>query len=192
VIFGTDSHSKAALKYAKESFFKLNTKNAPKVTSLQPLTGEYIQTYYPPFDTPKQKQPIELKIEFPDDTKVASLEAMQGLPCPLANATKLYQPVRGSGEGTVYFVIAMCSGLNIAARCKGGTLSIRVEGFKLESYANKLLEAGLDNHGHYASMHVKIDSDIIAKRVIGSVLVALDLSPTTPLPIFSIFNQKGV
>ena len=41
----------------------------------------------------------------------------------------MYQPVKGTSQGSRYFVVGGNQDLRIAARLSGGTLSVRIEGY---------------------------------------------------------------
>lgn len=110
----------------------------------------------------------------------------------LAQATKLYQPVSGSGASSRYFVIAIADGLKIAARFAGGKLSIRAEGEKLANYASLLSELSLSGNGskHY-SVHLSAEDEATAGKVIGAVLAGLGVPILSPMPLIQVISGKG-
>jgi hypothetical protein len=111
----------------------------------------------------------------------------------LADADKMYQPVDGTSGGSRYFVIAGRHNLKVAARYTGQSLSLRVEGSGLMTWANRLKILGFSTHSAkgYASMHVQVDNDIMASKVMGAILVALEAGFETPLPVLDIISGKG-
>jgi hypothetical protein len=118
-------------------------------------------------------------------------------PIKLIDATALYQPVRGTGGTSRYFVMGVGDSLNLCCRIKGSTLSARVEGHLLanKSMGNCLAELGLTygKGGHYASMHVECCDDIVAQKTVGSILAALGPHAKweTPMPNVSLIKGIG-
>lgn len=91
----------------------------------------------------------------------------------LKDATALQQPVHGTSNGSVYYVSAVLDGLLCATRLKNGTLSIRVEGPKLKAYISKLEGLGFGVKGEYASAHLSVETDELARRTFGAVLFSI-------------------
>lgn len=106
---------------------------------------------------------------------------------PLREATKLYQKVRGTSEGSVYIVIAYNDAVKIAARITGTNISMRAEGSFTTEIRSKLSAQGLSikkntNAGEYASGHFECGSEVPVERVAGAVLVGLGIVFKTALP----------
>lgn len=96
----------------------------------------------------------------------------------LANATKLYEPVSGSSINSTYYVVALGDGINIAVRYQSDRLSVRVEGAKIETYADSLVACGLSyKKGVYASAHYQALDHIIAVKTIGAILGMVGFEP---------------
>jgi len=107
----------------------------------------------------------------------------------MLQATKLYQPVRGTSSGSRYFIIALSPALKVAARWKQAPasegLALRVEGKGLTNpYTVKLLEQiGLDKKSEvHMSAHLTVTNDIEARKAIGALLYAINEPWTTPRP----------
>jgi len=95
----------------------------------------------------------------------------------LASASELFQPVGGTSSTSVYFCIALGPDFNVAARItKEGNISIRAEGFKLAQHHKALERAGLASasNGHHWSCHMKVDSNLLASKVIGAMLFGME------------------
>lgn len=112
-------------------------------------------------------------------------------PVILANAMGLYQPVTGTSDGSVYRVIAIskCGDHKIAARLKGGALSIRLETTNpgaLSPVVSHLSEMGFSykSGAHpYWSMHTNTGSNVgLMKRIVGSVLGGMPFPLKTAMP----------
>lgn len=103
-------------------------------------------------------------------------------PVPLRDAKQMYQPVHGTSSGSRYFMVAAGDGIRVAARFKSGSLSVRVEGSKLDSYKSKLLGTQMKMSGDYASLHLKVDTMELASKTLGAVLLGLGIPLDTPIP----------
>jgi hypothetical protein len=115
--------------------------------------------------------------------KTPKIDAMKDSTVQLKNATKIYQPVFGTGTGSVYHVIAISDAVAIAARVRNDhTIAIRAE---ILVHSNStggkaakegLIAAGLDkkDKGHY-SLHLDPQDFNMVKRSIGSTLFASGL-----------------
>jgi len=105
-----------------------------------------------------------------------------GAAVKLVNASLLYQPVTGSSNSSRYFCIGITDHVKIAARYRGTTLSLRVEG-KVNPMQGQLKSLGFEvKKDGYMSVHLEVDNDIVAAKVIGSVLVGLAQQLRTPTP----------
>lgn len=101
----------------------------------------------------------------------------------LRDAKQLYQPVSGSSGGSRYFVVAGGSGIAVAARYNNGQLSIRVEGENFGEHAGALHKAGLPPKGDdYSSIHLSVNDDMIARKALGAILMAICVDLETPFP----------
>lgn len=105
-------------------------------------------------------------------------EAMMKAPCALHMAKVLYQPVTATSKDSVYHVVALFDGLNLAARVAGGKLSLRAEGSKIKKYTSALADLGMAvKNGHeYASVHFTIDDAGLLLKTFGAVLGRLGMN----------------
>jgi len=112
----------------------------------------------------------------------------------LAVATQMYQPVQGTSGSSRYFVVAISDEVKVAARIKGVSVSIRLEGPALgkHTFSTALKAVGITGgkDGQYASMHVEAPDPITAQKAIGSVLAALPVQWKTPMP--SVGHLQGL
>lgn len=118
-----------------------------------------------------------------------------GSPVKLVEATEMYQPVGSTSSGSVYHVfgITTAESLKVAARYKGTSLSVRVEG-DVAGMQNVLEKAGFPmDHlsAGYVSMHLEAPDVIMANRAIGAVLCGLGMPLKTPLPDIGQICGKG-
>lgn len=90
---------------------------------------------------------------------------------PLHDATELYQQVHGTSSGSVYQVVILLDGAAVAARVKGKTLSLRVEGPKLTTYKDSLTDLGfsIKDANKYSSVHFDIGEIGLGLKTIGAV-----------------------
>lgn len=117
---------------------------------------------------------------------------------PLATATQLFQPVKGSSANSRYYVVGLGPDVRVAARHQGEKLSLRIEGPAMTKHADKIAAAGIFGpeftgafKSEYASMHVGgITSKVELQRVIGAVLSSLAPmianAPADLLPILDV------
>jgi len=133
------------------------------------------------------------KKEIEKDVGVYPLASMDHAGCiPLVNATLLYQPVKGSSANSRYFCIGRTQQVNVGARYKGTHLSLRAEGNLTTIIRSRLSLLGFEEKpGDYMSVHVLVDNDLIAGKVIGAVLVGLGMRLLTPIPIVTDIKNKG-
>lgn len=140
-------------------------------------------------------------VSSPHDSKEADVFEIEKMteaePVKLATATKLYQPVRGSGASSRYFVIGISTDQQFIVGCRIGTngkVSIRVEGPGLESEDARLhLKAvGFSNVDEaYGSFHVGADTAILQAKAIGATLLGITTGWATPLPDVTLIVGKG-
>lgn len=98
-------------------------------------------------------------------------EGMQLSQASLLNAKSPYQPVVGTTKGSVYRTFAVSTGLKIAARFKGSTLSMRAEGSDLPSAMGTLGGFKFKQNGPYASVHFEIGNDsALGAKTLGALL----------------------
>lgn len=110
----------------------------------------------------------------------------------LANATELYQPVHGSSSGSVYHAIALTKGLNVAVRIKNNNnVSLRAEG-DLSKWAPRLTAAGFVMSNTHASVHVNGANALMARRVVGALLMSLGVNFTKATFLLDPVDGKGV
>lgn len=103
-------------------------------------------------------------------TTGAAAGMMQKTPVPLFKATNCGQPVKGTSHSSVYYVVARFQGLNLAIRAKGGRLSCRAEGKKLNAYLGSLGELGFSDHDAYASVHFEISEQSLMMKTVGAIV----------------------
>lgn len=90
---------------------------------------------------------------------------------PLCKATKVYEPVVGTTAGSVYYVLAMFDGLNLAARCgPGQKLSLRAEGVNLKEYLPALEDFNMDSKGSYCSGHYQVENLGLMLKSLGALI----------------------
>lgn len=108
----------------------------------------------------------------------------------LKDATEMYQQVHSTSAGSVYVVVALNDNVRIAARIKGGSLSLRVEGDFSEKVKKALAAQGIQMKGkvkdgagawEYASGHFEC-GNVPPDRVVGAILVASGLPFDSPIP----------
>ena len=143
-----------------------------------------------------------------DNTKVYDLEALESGEClRLKDAELLYQPVRGTSHGSRYFLVAANAMIKIGVRCKMSSveetpISVRIEGQAMESAAFRehLQWIGFGVHypndpTPYASVHVAVNSSMMAKKMIGGILLSIfdTYGPdwSTPLPDLNVILGEG-
>lgn len=91
----------------------------------------------------------------------------------LVDATKVYQPTKGSTSGSVYYVFAMFNGLNLSARYKNSRLSIRAEGAGIASSPTQVMalkDFGMDHNGTYMSGHYECVNIAMVQKALGAVI----------------------
>lgn len=87
----------------------------------------------------------------------------------LEDAVECYVPVYGTSSDSVYYVVAIFTGIKMAARYKGGKLSIRITGS--DSSLSSVFESfGLSVKGSYSSGHYKVDSDLLVVKTLSSLI----------------------
>lgn len=124
----------------------------------------------------------------PDEPKTISTT----LVVPLEEATACGQPVKATSPGSVYHAFLIKSGLNMACRYKGGTLSIRAEGSQLQSLKDELVTLGFDMNKGYASVHLSADSPALAKKALGACIGLVGPQGIKQLPdLNAILALKG-
>jgi len=110
----------------------------------------------------------------------------------LLSAKGLYHPVHGTSVGSVYYLIGVFDTFKIAARYKGGAMSLRAEGapnpFQIDALVTKF---GFNKTKDYWSTHAlkPVDADQ-ANMFIGALLSGVG-GLRTPLPDMKIIDGKG-
>lgn len=124
-----------------------------------------------------------------DKAKIVLKKASEGglSAVPLITAKDLYQPVKGSGTGSVYHVIALHPKVKIAVRIsEENSVSIRAECHDAGTYGPALMAAGLSSSNSHYSIHLAAEDAEMARRAIGAVVygvgckfdqIATDLKP---------------
>jgi hypothetical protein len=113
-----------------------------------------------------------------DKAKLANAPLVQ-----LRDANMMYQPVKGTSQGTRYFLVGASTGLRIAARYKGASLSVRIEGPNFGQHKQQMLACGFTGlNADYASMHLQVVDPVIAAKALGAILLGLGVPMITPMP----------
>lgn len=94
----------------------------------------------------------------------------------LSVCQQLYQKVGSTDAGSVYQAVALRDDLKIAARFKGGHVSVRAEG-DIKKYTASLTAAGYTVHGSgsHASFHVQAGTKSLRHKVLGAGIFGLCL-----------------
>lgn len=104
---------------------------------------------------------------------------------PLKEATQMYQPVAGTDSSSRYFMVGATDKVKLAARLTSeNKLSLRFEAAKEKDLlVLPLVAMGFSGGkmGHY-SVHIMAGSQLMASRIIGGVLSALETDVLTPVP----------
>ena len=80
----------------------------------------------------------------------------------------------------------------MGARLLNNRLSVRVEGFETTTAViTNLKVAGFDHKGKYASFHVFVADEILARKVLGAAMAALGEVFETPYADISVISTKG-
>lgn len=113
--------------------------------------------------------------------------APAGWPEKLSDAGKMYQPVKGTSQGSVYSTVALSETMKVAVRVGADKLSVRVEGSCVSNptMIKKMAELGLtESKGSHYSMHMSC-GNVPVERVIGAILAGLGVEFATPVPQLS-------
>jgi len=174
--------------------------NEPSDVDVEALLKEWNQTQVPPASghnsapkPPPEPSPTVYKdvVEPAKSPKMPApmtvKEATAAVPIPLRDATRLYQPVKSTSEGSRYYLIAARKDLRMAVRILGDKVSCRVEGKGIEGHVSRLQEAGFATHigdgtkPHYASVHVVADGPTKRHKTLGALVMGLGLDFDTPM-----------
>ena len=113
----------------------------------------------------------------------------------LRDASKMYQPVKGTSQGSRYFLVAADKDVRIAARYGGQSISIRIEGPGWKKHKSVIESAGFTTVAldkDYASVHLEVGNDLMmANKTLGAVLMGLGLPLETPFPNLAVIKGKG-
>lgn len=121
--------------------------------------------------------------------KVLTAEQISQLsPVKLLQAEAMYQPVAGTSAGSKYFAVALKSDLKVAARIKGGALSVRVEGSGFTKYKQMLTDCEFSVHGDYASIHLDCNGSKLAARALGALICSMNVHFETPAPVLKMIG----
>lgn len=159
--------------------------NAPIVdpSNLKPAVGALnkLPPLKPSVEIEPETPPMAASSAWPtfDLKKLSSAPTVK-----LRDATQMYQPVQGTSQGSRYFMVAAGSGLRVAARYDGSSLSVRIEGDKLKEHKTKIVsnqfKTGANND--YASLHLEVGDLAMASKTLGAILLGLNIPMETPLP----------
>jgi hypothetical protein len=107
----------------------------------------------------------------------------------LKYATALFQPVRGSDPGSIYYTVALRDDLKVALRIKGYKLSMRVEG-EIGKYQSKLSNAGLNGNSDHYSIHLAADDGTLLLKSAGALLFGMGIHfPLAASDLLPIYNK---
>ncbi|UOX39993.1 transporter [Vibrio phage V-YDF132] len=117
----------------------------------------------------------------------------------LDNATRLYEPVYGTSNGSRYHCILITKqGVKVAARFKQNTLSLKVivpSGYKkLTELTSELGSMGLSlkEGGHYSCHYSGVNKQL-AQRTLGALVACFDPQDIlTGLPVLTKFVDHGI
>ena len=119
----------------------------------------------------------DVPFDAPSNDSAPAVANVTDTPVPLAQASKLMQPVTGTSGGSVYNVIALGEHAKVAVRIKkDNDVAIRVVPLT-STGKSACVSAGLDEKGngtHY-SIHLHPDSKALVNKCVGAVLFAMDL-----------------
>lgn len=119
----------------------------------------------------------DVPFDAPSNDSAPAVANVTDTPVPLAQASKLMQPVTGTSGGSVYNVIALGEHAKVAVRIKkDNDVAIRVVPLT-STGKSACVNAGLDEKGngtHY-SIHLHPDSKALVNKCVGAVLFAMDL-----------------
>ena len=122
--------------------------------------------------------------------KLSATEVLKMEAVPLAQATMLYQPVRGTDKSSRYFVVAMNDDIRVAARIKGASVSMRVEGNITQAVRQALVNDNMkfDDKGKYLSRHLSADK-ATPEKIVGATLMGSGIAFDTPLPSMEVIKN---
>jgi len=164
--------SKESVKYQVEKILKAAIAPKEKVETVYDKAADL---YAEPQD---KDEPISMTKDDSDTVVTSSpfakkkKEVLNKEQVKLAEAKELYQPVFGTSSGSVYYVAAIFSGLNVALKKASNSMSIRVEG-NIKKYQNSLSTLGFTTKGSYASVHFEIENQELYLKTFGAVIGAL-------------------
>lgn len=181
VLAGTQSANVPWVEtHLKQAMVALTSQPAPDAAKA-PVFPKPNMTFTKPQLVPAKDAPAGYPV-FPKD-KLKSAP-----PVYLAQADKLYQPCHGTSAGSRYYLIGAAGPLKVAARIMPGRVSIRLEAPVIgQQLREHLTEIGMKvadtaQGKPYASLHVETDTEILQRKVVGSVLMAIDQPLDTPFP----------
>ena len=131
-----------------------------------------------------------------DTGQITEVAALDGDRVSLCKAEKLYQPVYGTDSTTRYHLVANMDDVRVAARWKGSSLSVRIEGPKISDHKKRLSDLGFgplknNKNSIYTSVHLHVDSAPLASKTIGAIVYGLGLKNRTPIPDMVTIHNKG-
>lgn len=180
---GLGPASKQALKYNFEAAMNKAITKGVGLKNFEPGTGNPVKNFHEnqALETIFEEEesllakPEPLKAEHPpsgsDPDKI-----MKQLPVKLYTAKHCYQPVLGTSNGSIYYVVAMYIGLAVALRVKNSKVSFRAEGAKLKNYQSALADLGFSVKDDYASVHFDISDKALILKTVGAVVGRLGLT----------------
>ena len=132
--------------------------------------------------------------EFPTEKPKPQLgpAILKSAKVPLSAATELYQPVAATDATSVYHVVALASGLHVAARIRSHRVSVRVEGPEMSSHKAALEGMGLTPSGSsHWSIHCETEDKKVGCQVVGAILSGLGIPFYTQFPNLHLIAGKG-
>lgn len=115
---------------------------------------------------------------------------------PLRDASKMYQPVKGSTAGKRYYCIALSATLRAGVAYDGSELSVRIEGPNFVDHfdAIKVMFITAIKAKGYGSLHFGVTDTAQAARALGAILMGVATATNapweTPLPVLEFVKGK--
>lgn len=130
----------------------------------------------------------------PKPTAPSTVSSITGLlkspVLPLEDAEMLYQPVRGTSNGSKYFLVARAGSLKVAARVMANSVSVRVVGTDPVS-KQAFIEQGMNDKGDHLSVHFEANHQATPHKIIGALLMGTGIAFDTTLPSVDYIVDKG-
>jgi hypothetical protein len=138
----------------------------------------------------------KVQVTMPSVDTVDVLKATQASKVKLAMATMQYSAVFGTSPESTYFAIGAVEVgpdqfVKVAARYKGESVSVRVEGNVPGSVATDLGKLAIVKKKDYYSGHFDVKDDSMANRVMAGVIANIGGKQLWPIPNAKLIKNKG-